>query len=234
MPAYCQSAAYVAFARVIPQVEGSTQGLFRAACAIAQHENPDADVDAAWEAVASLASTVSSRVHSSDPQAKIAHLHDVLFDVVGFRGNDEDYYNPANSYVPDVLETHRGIPITLVLIYKCVAEAIGLEVEGINAPGHFLASVYCPEPGRTVMDRKQWMYVDPFYGGELLTQAEVFKRISESTGRRDLLSTVSLNVATHKQWLARMLHNLQAIFAQTGRERDLYAMQELQELLSVE
>ena len=160
MPAYCHSAAYEAFAREMPRVEDSTQGLFRAACAIAQHEYAEADADAAWQAIGSLASTVISRVHSSDPQAKIAHLHDVLFDVVGFRGNDEDYYNPANSYVPEVLETHRGIPITLVLIYKCVAEAIGLEVAGINAPGHFLASVYCPEPGRTVMDRKQWMYVD--------------------------------------------------------------------------
>jgi regulator of sirC expression with transglutaminase-like and TPR domain len=231
MPAYCHTSAFAAFAREMPQLEGSTKVLFRAACAIAQHENPDTDIDAAWEAIGALAATVSSRVHSSDPQAKIAHLHDVLFDVVGFHGNDENYYDPANSYLPEVLQTHRGIPITLVLIYKCVAESIGLEVEGINSPGHFLASVYCPEPGRTVMDRKQWMYVDPFYGGALLTQADVFKRIGESTGRRDPPSTEWLSVATHQQWLTRMLHNLQAVFAQTGRERDLYAMQELQELL---
>jgi regulator of sirC expression with transglutaminase-like and TPR domain len=231
MPAYCHPAAYAAFEREMPQLESSTECLFRAACAITLHDRPDTEIDRAWNAIKVLGTTVNNRVRSPDPQAKLAHLHDVLFDVVGFRGNNEDYYNPANSYVPEVLETHRGLPITLVLIYKCVAEEIGLEARGINSPGHFLASVLCPEPGRSTGDGKQWMYVDPFYGGELLTQTDVFNRISESTGRRDPPSAAWLSVATHKQWLTRMLHNLQAIFAQTGRERDLFAMQELQELL---
>jgi regulator of sirC expression with transglutaminase-like and TPR domain len=234
MPAYCHAAAHVAFAREMPRLEQDSEHLFRAACAIALHEHPEADVDRAWNAIQELGITVANRVHSVDPQARLAHLHDVLFDIVGFRGNNEDYYNPANSYVPAVLDTHRGIPITLVLIYKCVAEQIGLEARGINSPGHFLASVLCPEPGRPSGHGAQWMFVDPFYGGELLTQADVYNRISESTGRREPPSPVSLSVATHKQWLARMLHNLQAIFAQTGRERDLYAMQELEALLEKE
>jgi regulator of sirC expression with transglutaminase-like and TPR domain len=230
MPAYCRPTAYAAFARELPQID-STRGLFRAAFAIAQHERPDTNVDDAEATIRQLADTVNNRVRSPNPQARLAHLHDVLFDVVGFGGNVDDYYNPANSYLPDVLAKHRGLPITLVLIYKCVAEGVGLAVRGINSPGHFLASVACPEQGSPRKSDGPWLYVDPFYGGGLLTDRDVYGRIAEATGRDDPPSPARLAPASHRQWLARMLHNLQAVFAHTGRERDLYAMQELQELL---
>jgi regulator of sirC expression with transglutaminase-like and TPR domain len=131
-----------------------------------------------------------------------------------------------------VLTTHHGLPITLVLIYKCVAEEVGLSVRGINSPGHFLAAVESAEPGRSKVSGDRWLYVDPFYGGGLLTEEDVYRRIAESTGRDDPPSPAWLAPASHRQWLARMLNNLQAVFAHTGRERDLYAMQELQELLA--
>jgi regulator of sirC expression with transglutaminase-like and TPR domain len=231
MPAYCRSAAYDAFAIEIPRVD-TTRGLFRAAFAIARHEQPDADVEEAEATIAELADTVNHRVHSPNIDAKLAHLHDVLFDIVGFVGNVDDYYNPANSYLPDVLRTHRGLPITLVLIYKCVAERIGLEVRGINSPGHFLAAVKSEQPQGTSPTHSAWMYIDPFYGGQVLYQDDVCRRIAETTGRTPMNPTLWLEPASHRQWLRRMLNNLQATFAQTGRERDLYAMLELNELLT--
>jgi regulator of sirC expression with transglutaminase-like and TPR domain len=230
MPAYCHPAAYDAFAREIPQVD-TTAGLFRAAFAIARHEQPTADVQQAEATIADLAETVLRRVKSPNAEARLAHLHDVLFDVVGFIGDVEDYYNPANSYLPHVLRTRRGLPITLVLIYKCVAEGVGLAVRGINSPGHFLAAVECSPAGREFAARSNWMYVDPFYGGGLLDQDEVGRRIAETTGLVAEDTTPWLVPATHRQWLSRMLNNLQAVFAHAGRERDLYAMQELQSLL---
>src|SRR5436190_3494368 len=177
MPAYCRPAAYDAFALEIPRVD-TTTGLFRAAFAIARHEQPEAEVDQAEATIAELADMVSRRVHSRNVDAKLAHLHDVLFDVVGFVGNVDDYYNPANSYLPDVLRTHRGLPITLVLIYKCVAERVGLEVRGINSPGHFLAAVRSGEARDAKTKPADWMYVDPFYGGELLNRDDVCRRIT--------------------------------------------------------
>lgn len=233
MSAYCQQAAYDAFAREMSGVE-TTAGLFRAAFAIARHERPNADLAHAESVIADLAETVRRRVRSDAPQAKLAHLHDVLFDVVGFAGNVEDYYNPANSYLPDVLRTRRGLPILLVLIYKCVAEGVGLSVRGINAPGHFLAAVECHDSHRVgvhTSGREDWMYVDPFYGGGLLDEGDVYERIAAATGQHVLPSPAWLQPATHRQWLLRMLNNLQAVFALAGRERDLYAMQELQALL---
>jgi regulator of sirC expression with transglutaminase-like and TPR domain len=229
MPAYCRPAAYDAFATEMPRVD-STTGLFRAAFAIAQHEYPNADVDQAEATLSELAGTVGRRVHSSNLDARLAHLHDVLFDVVGFVGNVDDYYNPANSYLPEVLRTHRGLPITLVLIYKCVAERIGLEVRGINSPGHFLAAVRSAAPESTGAAQSAWMYVDPFYGGQVLYPEDVCRRIVATTGRELFDPALWLEPASHRQWLTRMLNNLQATFAQVGRERDVYAMLELHEL----
>jgi regulator of sirC expression with transglutaminase-like and TPR domain len=230
MPAYCNSAAFAAFSDEMPRVE-TTAGLFRAAFAIARHENPSVDVDHAQATVAELAETVGRRVHSPNIEAKLAHLHDVLFDVVGFQGNVEDYYNPANSYLPEVLRTHRGLPITLVLIYKCVAEGVGISVQGINSPGHFLAAVQTRRLVDETDPHAGWMYIDPFYGGELVDAVDVCRRIAQTTGLVAADPAQWLRPATHRQWLGRMLNNLQAVFAHTGRERDLYAMQELQELL---
>jgi regulator of sirC expression with transglutaminase-like and TPR domain len=229
MTAYCHPAAYAAFAQEIPRID-TTSGLFRAAFAIARHEKPGADVAQGEATIAELAETVRRRVRSESPQAKLAHLHDVLFDLVGFIGNVEDYYNPANSYLPDVLRTRRGLPITLVLVYKCVAERLGLSVLGINSPGHFLAAVECPESGGRTTPAER-MYVDPFYSGGLLDRNDVCRRVEATTGVVATDSSPWFAPATHRQWLSRMLNNLQAVFAHAGRERDLYAMQELQGLL---
>ncbi|MGD9637118.1 MAG: transglutaminase family protein [Pirellulales bacterium] len=226
-PAYCRPQAYLAFAEQLPHLE-TTRGLFRAAFAIAQHERPTADVDQAEHVVASLAEAVCRRVHSTNPHARLAHLHDVLFELIGFRGNTGDYYDPANSYLPDVLRTRRGLPITLVLVYKCVGEGVGLRVHGINSPGHFLAAVETGEPSSA---DSSWMYVDPFYGGELLHEPDILRRVAEATGQEAVASPQLLAPATGHQWIARMLANLQGGFAALGRERDLWAMQELQALL---
>jgi regulator of sirC expression with transglutaminase-like and TPR domain len=211
----------------------TSSGLFHAAFAISQHERPTANVDHAETTIRELSETVRRRVRTPSLDAKLAHLHDVLFDVVGFVGNVDDYYNPANSYLPDVLQTRRGLPITLTLIYKCVAEGVGLTVRGINSPGHFLAAVRGELLDPSAADKSaRWIYVDPFYGGELLNSDDVCRRIAETTGLIGDDPTQWLQPATHRQWLTRMLNNLQAVFAHTGRERDLYAMQELQGLLT--
>jgi regulator of sirC expression with transglutaminase-like and TPR domain len=225
-PAYCRPAAYRAFAASLPMID-SERGLFRAAWAIAQHETPEADLAAGETVISNLCIAVQRRVRSSSPQALLAHLHDVLFDVIGFRGNRDDYYNPANSYLPAVLRSRRGLPITLTLVYRSVAGGVGLTVHGVNAPGHFLAEVEIDEAGGSGST-----YVDPFYGGDLLHEAEALARIAEATGREVTPSPELLARATPRQWLARILNNLQAALASAGRERDMFAMQELEQLLN--
>ncbi len=221
-PSYCRASAHLLFSLQMDEVECGTN-LFRAAFAIALHERPEADLAATETVIENLADTVRRRAQSQRPQALLAHLHDVLFDVFGLSGNMDDYYNPANSYLPEVLRTRRGIPISLTLIYKRVAESLGIVVYGINAPGHFLAEVETAN--------QQSMFVDPFYKGGVLNESEIAKRIEQATGRPIPVNLAIVPRATHRQWLGRMLNNLQAAFASAGRERDVLAMQELQDLL---
>lgn len=219
-PSYCRPLAFHRFVSALPKID-TADGLFRAAFAISLHERPEAEFGEAESIVNQLSEAVRQRVRSANPQALLAHLHDVLFEVFGLRGNTRDYYNPANSYLGDVLRSRQGLPIILVLIYKRVAEPLGLVVHGINSPGHFLAEVSTERPN------EKSMFVDPFFGGGILTAEEVFERISQATGQAVISSPALLSRATPEQWLARMLTNLQAAFSAAGQERNVYAMQEL-------
>jgi regulator of sirC expression with transglutaminase-like and TPR domain len=220
-PTLCRPEAFFYFKKQLPIVE-STTGLVRASVAIAMHDRQDSASKHVERQLSDLADRVSSRVRSRQIQAILAHLHDILFDEEGFRGNTEDYYNPSNSYLPAVLELRTGIPITLALVYKVVAEHLGLRVEGVNAPGHFVLRV---------MTDEGWMIVDPFFGGGILTEEEAFERMEQVTGRPVPRAGRYLSPASHSQWLSRMLTNLQHIFATRDRRHDLAAMSELQSLL---
>jgi regulator of sirC expression with transglutaminase-like and TPR domain len=224
-PAYCHPAAFQMFAEHQADAQ-SAEGLFRAAFAISLHERPEASLAEAETIVENLAFTVKSRVRSGSTKALLAHLHDVLFDIFDLHGIEDDYCEPANSYLLDVLRSRRGIPISLVLVYRRVAELVGIVVHGVNSPGHFLAEVELPG-----VSGVEGMYVDPFFGGVVLNQEEVAELVSESIGTTVSPSPELFARATPQEWLARMLNNLQASFAAGGQERDVCAMQELHDLL---
>ena len=220
-PAACRPQAYRLFAEQLPIIE-TTEGLLNAAIAISMHALDDVEPAAIDEQLQDLVHRVSSRVRSQSSEAMLAHLHDVLFEEELFQGNSEDYYNPLNSYLSAVLEMKRGIPISLSLVYKVVGERVGLRIEGVNAPGHFVCRV---------MTAEGWMIVDPYVGGGVLTAEEAFERMEHVTGRAVPRTPEYLAPATHSQWLSRMLVNLQHIFATNERRNDLAAMSELQSLL---
>lgn len=198
------------------------EGLLRAAIAISMHALDDVDPCQVEQRLRILSLRVLERSPSRRPNAILANLHTVLFEEEGFAGNMQRYYNALNSYVPAVLDTRRGLPITLALIYKVVGEWAGLTVEGINAPGHFLVRVRCDNA---------WMIVDPFFGGQVLSRDEAFDRIDRVLGQRLPRADQLLATPTHHQWLTRMLGNLRQLFAAEGRHDDLAAMTELHHAL---
>jgi len=224
-PAYCRPLAYESLACELPLIT-TRRGLVRAACAVAAHEDATPRQSETLHALDALVDAVRQRAVSQSPHALIAHLHDVMFDVLEFRGNEADYYDPSNSYLPDVVASRRGIPITLAMVYTYAAGELGLTVHGVNAPGHFLVAVESTEGSN-----RSLMFVDPFYGGSLLSLPEAFKRIEQATGQEVTPDPRLLRPASHPEWLLRLLNNLQAIFARHGREKDLYAMQELSSLV---
>jgi regulator of sirC expression with transglutaminase-like and TPR domain len=137
-----------------------------------------------------------------DP-GELAHAIDhELFTVRGFHGNGEDYSDPANSYLHQVLERRMGIPISLALVYMEVAQRIGLRCDGVGYPGHFI--VRCGEPESPI-------YVDPFNQGVRLDEAELLGRLrGQHLGGATPESFLA--AVTRRQVLQRMLRNLHMVF----------------------
>lgn len=225
-PLCCSPAAYAAFARQIPVIE-STEGLLRAAILLAlHHEEPHRDVQACVEDVertlSGYAKIIRSRVRGPQVQAMLAHLHQYLFEDLGFVGNNDDYYNPSNSYLPDVIESKRGLPITLALIYRVVGEKLGLTVRGVGLPGHFINAV-TNDTGR--------LFIDCFASGRVLTPDECKKRVESIFADTVEWNDQMLQPVTHRMWLSRLIQNLLHIFTTNQQWNDVAAMLELQMLL---
>ncbi len=220
-PEFCRVDAFTTFASQLARID-TVDGLLSAVTAIAMHELDQVSIPAMQDAMSRLADRVLRRAQSGQTTAVLANLHEVLFEEEGFSGNIEDYYRPGNSYLPEVLSTKHGLPIVLSLIYYVVGTRCGLAIEGVNAPGHFLVRVRAQEG---------WMLIDPFYKGEYLAGKEVYERLSRVTGRQIPEDPRYLPKATHRQWVARILANLQNLFASQERRDDLAAMTELQALL---
>lgn len=223
-PIYCHRLAHKYFLEQLPDLE-TTEGLLRAAVAVSWHALDDVDPQQVERRLRSLSQRVRERAPSQRLTAIQANLHAVLFEEEGFAGNLDSYYQALNSYLPAVLITRRGLPVTLSLIYKVVGEWSGLKVEGINAPGHFLVRVRC---------ECSWMIVDPFFGGQMLKREEAFRRLDRVAGKKLPRNDEFLAPATHEQWLVRLIGNLRQLFATEGRRDDLAAMTELAEALALE
>ena len=225
---HCRKEAFELFRAQMPHIE-TTQGLLRAATAISFHHLDAITMEQVEGVVDTYAKDVMKHVRRPDnPDAVLAHLHDQLFEQAGFCGNSEDYYSPLNSYVPMVLQNKRGLPITLSLVYKAVAERVGLKVIGVNAPLHFMAGVVLDEDGGKVM------LVDPFFSGRVLSKAEAFERIEQVSGRAVPRVDEMLPAASHRQWIARILQNLMNVFEHHEQRDDHRAMMELRGVLMTE
>jgi regulator of sirC expression with transglutaminase-like and TPR domain len=179
--------------------------LARAALAIARWEYPGLDVDAYLERLDALARGVDGERRSADPVGRLHRLREYLFVEQGFAGNREDYYDPRNSFLNDVLDRRQGIPITLSLVLVEVGKRLGLAVEGIGLPGHFIA-------GARFGDSQ--ILLDPFNTGALLTPETCEALVGRVLGRKVALKRENFAAVSRRQFLARMLANLKGIYWQ--------------------
>lgn len=221
LPLCCTPEAFKLMSRQIASIE-SPDALIYGATAIAMHQVENVDPAAVDATIQRYADTVRSRVRGPQTQALMAHLHDVLFEEEGFKGNTDDYYSTLNSYLPVVLQTKQGLPITLSLLYKAVAERLGLRAWGVGLPGHFLVAVEAD--GST-------MLVDPFAGGSLLTPEEAHARILQVLGTEIEWSSDLLQPVSNRHWLTRILQNLLHVFGNAGHFADVAAVLEMEMLL---
>jgi regulator of sirC expression with transglutaminase-like and TPR domain len=153
-----------------------------------------------------VARGVASR--SVEEQVQIVSSH--LYEDLGFRGNEQDYYDPKNSLLPDVLDRKLGIPITLALVYCEVARRAGVRARGVSFPGHFLVRV--DAAGREDAP----VAVDPFFGGRRLDEPGLQKLLERASPAQKLVLDEHLAPASPKTMLVRMLINLKWIYATRG------------------
>lgn len=217
----CSPEAFKLMARQIASLN-SSDALLYGAIALSMHQVEGVNPAAIDARLQQYADAVRQRVHGRQPQAILAHLHDFLFDEQGFAGNTDDYYNTVNSYLPVVLETKRGLPITLSLIYKIVAERLGLHVWGVGLPGHFLIGM---EQGGSVA------LIDPFVSGRIITCEEAHEQMRNLFGPDVEWSDELIQPVSNRHWLTRMLQNLLNLFGNSGHFADVAAMLELEMLL---
>ncbi len=170
---------------------------------IAATDDARIDIEGALSNLDRMAEAARSRI-ATDATAlqQLNAITDLLFGVIGFAGNYDDYYDPGNSYLHQVLERRRGIPVTLSLLCIEVGRRAGVPVLGIGMPGHFL-----------IRHRDEdSFFVDTFNGGVLLSQAECGALLRQATGEAARLEAHHLNPVTPREILARILRNLKATY----------------------
>jgi regulator of sirC expression with transglutaminase-like and TPR domain len=188
--------------------EDASFPVLEAAIAVAQDDEPGLDVQGVLAQVDALADRLCRRVPGdAPPLQRLLLLNQYFFQELGFGGNVNDYYDRANSSLPAVLRTRRGIPLTLALVYIEIATQLGLHAEGVSFPGHFLVKLRMPM-GEVV--------IDPFTGRSL-DREELEERLLPYRQQRGLVGDEAvplglfLQAAPGRDMAARLLRNLKEV-----------------------
>ena len=147
--------------------------------------------------------------HEAPLAARVDALNQYLFNVLGFVGNREQYEDPRNSCLNEVLDRRTGIPITLALVYIEIARRAGLRAEGVNFPGHFLVRVL---HDLHTDDPDEGLIVDAFHGGAILNEQDCRVLLHRHMGEEAAWQPELLVRATRRQILVRMLLNLKRLY----------------------
>jgi regulator of sirC expression with transglutaminase-like and TPR domain len=191
----------------IAAIEEESFPLDRAALALALGEYPGLDATEYLRRLDTLAARVGVLVGiDRTPVNYIENINEVLFVQEGLRGNSEDYYDPRNSYINQVLDRKLGIPVSLSIVYIEVARRIDFPVQGVGFPGHFLA--------KHVSDGRE-IIIDPFNMGKILTANDCQELLDKlQSGKEEALNSSMLQPMEKRAIITRLLYNLKGIYMQ--------------------
>ena len=197
--------------------------LLEAAISLAQDDYPDLDVQQVLGSVDQLLARLKRRVPAdAAPLQKLRVLNQFFYRDLSFAGNVNHYYDPDNSYISVILQTRRAIPITLAVVWLELAQGLGLAARGIGFPGHFMLKVNLPN-GQVVIDPMD---------GQSLSREELAERLTPfrlRSGQVDEFEVplgLYLQVASPRDIIARMLHNLKEIHTSQEDWMRLIAVQD--------
>ena len=175
-----------------------------AALELASIEFPGLDFEASAFRLDNLAEQIGAELGSRTSGLDyIKVTNELLFDVLQFRGNEEDYYDPRNSCLNSVLMRRLGIPISLSLVYMEISRRLGRRVYGVGLPGHFIVAYE---------DASARYWIDPFHRGQILSFGDLCVLAKETAGADLRANPAVLAPVSNRQILVRMLSNLKAIY----------------------
>ena len=197
--------------------------LTEAAIAVAHHAYPDLDVQEVLDNIDLMVEKLKQRITNDMPHLqRLQHLKHFFFRELGFGPNQNDYYDPENSYLHSVIKTRRGIPISLALLLIEMGSQLELNIRGISFPNHFLVRISLPQ-GEVVMD--------PLTGSSL-SKTELQAMLDpylDAQGYRDELAlplSAFLRTSSPREILSRFLRNLKSIYSHEDRWERLLGIQE--------
>jgi len=171
---------------------------------IAARYYPNLDVAAYVARLDALATKAKAHLgRGRAPARVIAAINKTLFEEEGFFGNVEDYYDPRNSFLNEVLDRKTGIPITLSIVYLSVARRLNQPIVGVGLPLHFIVKY---------VDAEGDIYIDPFHGGQILTMAGCRERVERAYGAPVHFREAYLEAVPTRLILYRMLNNLKYLY----------------------
>jgi regulator of sirC expression with transglutaminase-like and TPR domain len=191
--------------------------LARACLMIAQDAYPRLEVERYLGEIERLATRLRTRMPlSSAAEERVVALNEFLFDDLGYSGNTDEYYDPRNSYLNEVIERKTGIPITLSILYMELGRRVGLPLEGVSFPGHFLVRLKV---------RGGVLVLDPFAAGLPQSEADLRQRLQRVIPEgvagdvpvAQLPLDQFLEAASKRQILARLLRNLKGIYREIDK-----------------
>src|SRR6201998_1757240 len=204
---------------VAPDVEDERIDLIRSALVIARMEYPALDIEEYAGRIERMSRRAAALAAGLSAPGIRAALNQVMFEEANLRGNRQDYYDPRNSFLNDVLDRGLGIPITLSIIYMEVAKRVGFLLSGVGMPGHFLLKHY-GEDGPEIL-------IDCFHRGDILSRQDCQSRLDEIYSGEMALRPEFLHPISRRQILTRMLNNLKTVYLSTRNFRKALTIADL-------
>ena len=167
-------------------------------------EYPELDIEKYIEKITKIGMSLRESIGDvKNPTYLISMLNEHLFENLGYSGDDDDYYNPKNNFLNEVIDKKTGLPITISILYAEVAKFIGLNLKIVGFPSHILVKY------------NEEMILDPFYDERLLDIDDLQEILDTNYGGEVEFKSEFLDEITSEQILVRLTRNLKNSYVQS-------------------
>lgn len=167
-------------------------------------EFPDLNIDEYINKISRIGKSLKESVSDvKNPTYLISMLNEHLFENLGFSGDDDDYYNPKNNFLNEVIDKKMGLPITISILYTEIAKFIGLELKIVGFPGHVLVKY------------NEEMILDPYYDGRLLDLDDLQEILDTNFDGGMEFKPEFLDEVNDEQIIIRLTRNLKNSYVQS-------------------